>query len=234
MIIANIRLKNKLKKVQFFLKAFLLANISVKMVLEMLFLTFNRAKLRFAKKKLIQRSYTAVKALFTTRRIKIINKKEFTSVVLDLEDKSFVIYIVSVKELVYPSQKTLIAGLEVEKVTVPMEYLNFTNVFSFNFTAKLSEHSKINNHLINLKQGKQSLYRPIYSLKPMKLKTLKIYIKTNLASNFIRLSKSPAGISIRFVYKKNNNLWLCVNYQRLNNSIIKNCYPFPLIEESLN
>ena len=63
---------------------------------------------------------------------------------------------------------------------------------------------------------------------------LKTYIKVNLASSFIRLSKFPAGTSILFVQKKNGSLHLCVNYRELNNLIIKNCYPLSLINKLLD
>ena len=63
---------------------------------------------------------------------------------------------------------------------------------------------------------------------------LKTYIKANLASGFIRPSKSPAGALILFVRKKNGSLCLCVDYRGLNNLTIKNRYPLPLIGESLD
>ena len=46
--------------------------------------------------------------------------------------------------------------------------------------------------------------------------------------------KSPAGALILFVRKPNGSLWLCVDYQGLNNLIIKNRYLFSLIGESLD
>ena len=68
----------------------------------------------------------------------------------------------------------------------------------------------------------------------MELKILKIYIKTNLANSFIWPSKSHAGILILFVQKPDGILRLYVNYQRLNNLTIKDRYPSPLIENSLD
>ena len=68
----------------------------------------------------------------------------------------------------------------------------------------------------------------------MELETLKTYIKANLASGFIRFSKSPASAPIVFVRKKDGSLHLYVDYQGLNNLTIKNCYQLPLIGESLN
>ena len=79
------------------------------------------------------------------------------------------------------------------------EYSNFSDVFSSDSAAELPEYTGINNHPIDLLDDKQLLYGPIYSLGPMKLEKLKTYIGVNLASGFIRPSKSPAGASILFV-----------------------------------
>ena len=75
------------------------------------------------------------------------------------------------------------------------------DIFSLDLASKLREHTEINNHTIKLVNDQHSPYRPIYSLRPVELKTLKAYIKTNLANGFIRLSKLPAGASILFKQK---------------------------------
>ena len=80
----------------------------------------------------------------------------------------------------------------------------------------------MNEHAIKLKEGKQPLFVPIYSLGPVALETLKTYIETNLANGFIRPSKSPARALILFDKKPNKSLYLCVNYWGFNNLIIKN------------
>ncbi len=56
----------------------------------------------------------------------------------------------------------------------------------------------------------------------MELETLKAYIKNNLASGFIRPSKSPARVPILFDKKPDSSLRLYVDYQDLNNLTIKN------------
>ena len=75
---------------------------------------------------------------------------------------------------------------------------------------------------------------PIYSLGPMELEILKVYIEINLTNRFIRPSKSPAGAPILFDQKSNGFLRLCVDYRGLNNLTIKNRYPLLLIRESLD
>ena len=88
--------------------------------------------------------------------------------------------------------------------------------------------------MIGLEEGKQPPYGPIYNLGPVELKILKIYIKTNLANNFIWTLNSLASALILFVHKPNSSFCLCVNYQGLKKLTIKNWYPLPLIGESLD
>ena len=115
-----------------------------------------------------------------------------------------------------------------------MEYSDYSNVFLAEHAAEFSENTGINEHVIELEEGKQPLFGPIYSLEPVELKTLKTYIKTNLANGFIRPSKSPAGAPILFDRKPDRSLHLCVNYWGFNNLTIKNWYPLPLIGELLD
>ena len=117
---------------------------------------------------------------------------------------------------------------------VPVEYSDYNNIFSAENIVELPENTGINKHAIKLEEGKQPPFGPIYSLGPVKLETLKTYIKTNLANGFIRPSKSPAGAPILFDRKPDGSLRLCVDYRGLNNITIKNQYPLPLIGESLD
>lgn len=80
----------------------------------------------------------------------------------------------------------------------------------------------MNEHAIELIAGKQPPYWPIYSLNPVELKILKAYIETYQMTGFIWLSKSSAGVPILFDKKPDWSLWLCVDYQGLNNLTIKN------------
>ena len=121
-----------------------------------------------------------------------------------------------------------------KEVTVPTEYSDFADVFSQKSANIFPERTRANEYAIELKDGKQQPYGPIYSLRPVELKTFKPYIKTNLANGFIQTSKLLAGAPILFVYKPNDSLCLYVNYKKLNNLTIKNWYPLPLIGESLD
>ncbi len=92
------------------------------------------------------------------------------------------------------------------------EYADFTDVFSTKLAAELLEHIEINDHAIELVDDRQPPYGPIYSLGPMELEILKAYIENNLASGFIRPSKSPAGAPILFDKKPDGSLRLYMDY----------------------
>ena len=180
----------------------------------------------------------AAEALPTTQRVEIIDKREFIAAALNVDSEIFVLHVAALAEPttipIYLSCQAQVAVLISKETGISAEYSNFSNVFSSDSTAKLPEYTRINNHLINLLDNKQSPYGLIYSLGPVELETLKTYIKTNLASSFIRHSKCLSDALILFVQKKDGSLCLCVDYQGLNNLTIKNCYPLPLIGKSFN
>lgn len=92
------------------------------------------------------------------------------------------------------------------------EYTNFADIFSSDLTTKLLEHIQINNHDIDLVDGKQLLYKPIDSLGLVELEALKTYIETNLANGFIIPFKSLTGDPIFFVWIPDGSLCLSINY----------------------
>ena len=74
----------------------------------------------------------------------------------------------------------------------------------------------------------------IYNFGIIKLKTLKTYIKNNLANNFIKHFKSFIKITIFFFKKSNKSLKLCIDYHNLNNLIIKNWYSLSFFNKLLD
>lgn len=142
--------------------------------------------------------------------------------------------------LVLEPQKLALIALKWDKVPTNIfaKYIDFALVFSIDLTIELTENTKINEHIIKLKTYKQSLYRPIYAPTPVELETLKAYIKTHYKTGFICPSKFSAGsfilIPFFFNMKSDNNLYLCVDYQSLNNIIIKNQYSSLLIRKFLD
>ena len=155
---------------------------------------------------------------------------------LDENVEAFVVHISSLglRMSIYLARKAQLALLLTKKVTVPVKYLDFADVFLEKLANILLELTWANEHAIKLEKGKQPPYGLIYSLVPIELKSLKTYIKTNLANSFIRPLKSPASAPILFVWKSDSSLCLGIDYQGLNNLMIKNWYPLPLIGKSLD
>ena len=135
---------------------------------------------------------------------------------------------------IYLARKAQIALLIAKKVKISTKYSDFLDVFSEEKALILPKATELNEHAIELQKGQQLPYRLIYSLGPVKLKTLKTYIKTNPANGFIWPSKSLAGALILFVGKLDGSLYLYIDYQGLNNLTIKNRYSLPLITKLLD
>ena len=172
-------------------------------------------------------------------------KKQFVAIELNPEYETYIVHVRSVNFAalpsssllnVYLSRKLQIASLLAKKAPtkIPAEYSDFADVFSADLASKLSKQTRINKYAIKLFNSQQSPYGLTYSLRLVKLETLKAYIKTNLTNRFIRPSKSPISAPILFDQKSNGFLYLCVNYQSFNNLTIKNRYPLPLIGELLD
>ena len=62
MVIADFEVINQLGRIQVFYETFLLANTSMEIILEILFLILSNADIQFNKRELIWRSYTIAKA----------------------------------------------------------------------------------------------------------------------------------------------------------------------------
>jgi hypothetical protein len=87
---------------------------------------------------------------------------------------------------------------------------------------------------IELLNGKQLPWGPIYNLSEKELNTLHSYLEVKLKWSWMRLLKSPAGAPIFFVPKKHGTLWLCVDFQGFNQIMKKSQYPLPLISEAID
>ena len=95
MVLANFQVEDKLGRTRFFQETFLLADISAEVVLGMPFLTLSNADVQFVEKELTWRSYTTAEALPITKRVELINKKEFAKAALDEKSKTFVVHVTS-------------------------------------------------------------------------------------------------------------------------------------------
>ena len=187
-----------------------MANVSPEIIFEMLFLALSGVDVDFSGRELWWRTYTNEKVLPTTRRIKLVGKKEFAAAALNLEHETSIVHVASLSSNllvtfnVHPSRRPRISGLIIEEALIEVlaEYSDFANVFSLDLASELPKHNGINDHANKLVDSyQQPLYWPIYNLGLVELEIMKAYIETNLANGFITPSKFPADAFILFEWK---------------------------------
>ena len=110
---------------------------------------------------------------------------------------------------------------------------NYENCFDFKNAKTFFEH-KNEDHVIDLLSSAKSSYDSFYIFFEIKFEILRNYLLKNLILNCIREFMNRANALIFFIFKKNDNFRLCVNYKKLNVFIIKNRCSFSLIDETLN
>ena len=103
MVVVVFSVADKTNRVRFFEETFLVANVSLEVVLGMAFLTLSGADIDFLNRKLWWRIYTTKKALLTTRCVELMGKKEFAAVALDPEHEIYVVHVRSVSSNALPS-----------------------------------------------------------------------------------------------------------------------------------
>ena len=198
MVIIDFQIKDKTSKPRIFYKTFLIANTKFEVILKMLFLKLSNTNMSFDKKTLMWRTYTINKALSTTKQVQIIDKKDFVIVALNINSETFVIYVAiqeqkeismaSKRQVQIKTQKKAQVGALIfnkDFTKILAEYFDYSNIFLIENIAELLENIGINEYAIKLEKNKQLLFEFIYSLKLVKLETLKIYIKLNLVNSFI-------------------------------------------------
>ena len=133
---------------------------------------------------------------------------------LDKNSEIFVVHVASfdLAPGIHPDRKAQIASLLTKEVKISDKYLDYTDVFSEEKALVLLERTNLNEYAFKVKNSKQLLYGPIYSLGLVKLETLKTYIEIQLKTGFIWPFKSPADTFIFFDKKSDGSFCLCVDY----------------------
>lgn len=77
---------------RFFQKTFLVSDTAMEIVLGLSFLIFGKVEINFANWKLNRKTYILDEALPITKKVQIINWKEFLTAALALNEEVFVVY----------------------------------------------------------------------------------------------------------------------------------------------
>ena len=84
---------------------------------------------------------------------------------------------------------------------------------------------------VEVLHGTDSISRAPYRMAPTELKVLKTQLHELLYKGFVRPSVSPWGALVWFVKKKDDPLWMCIDYRQINKVTMKNKYPLSRIED---
>ena len=150
------------------------------------FLTFSNAIIQFIEKELTGRSYTAAEVLLTIKQVELIDKKEFAKAALDEVSKTFVVHIVALQSSARSAEMTMhlsqaaqiTAWKQNEAPTkILSKYANYADIFSFDLAMELPKNVAISKHAIELQDGKQPSYKPIFSLGLWSWRPLRFTLK---------------------------------------------------------
>ena len=150
-------MKDKTNRPRFFQETFLVADIKFEVILGLLLLKISNADLSFGEKTLTWKTYTTNKALPTTERVQIIDKKDFVIAAMDVNSKTFVVHVAIWERERMPVHfkkqaqiKAQVGALLFNKAPteVPAEYSDYSNVFSAEYAAELPENTRMNEHII--------------------------------------------------------------------------------------
>lgn len=103
-VLVYFQVNDKVGWARVFSKTFFVANTNIEIIRGIYFLVFSNAKVLFAEREFIWRSYTLAKALSTIKQVQVIDHKKFEAVTLDLSKEVFVVYVayLSKKISIYP------------------------------------------------------------------------------------------------------------------------------------
>jgi hypothetical protein len=91
-------------------------------------------------------------------------------------------------------------GISSEDDRIPTEYEDLKEVFSKTRAQAVPEHGP-QDLTIDIVEGKEPLWGPIYNLSAKELETLRDYLDKNLARGWKMLSTSSAGALVSFIPK---------------------------------
>lgn len=106
-VIAWFLIQNKFERARFFEETFLVADINMKAILRMPFLSLNNMGIRLVETSdLILRNYTAIETLLITKKRELMSKKECAKANLDENTKFIIVYVVVLSPFsIHPSQE---------------------------------------------------------------------------------------------------------------------------------
>jgi transposase InsO family protein len=119
--------------------------------------------------------------------------------------------------------------------SVPIEYAEYERIFDEAASTVLPQHRPLFDCSLDLKDP--DAIPPnlkLIPLNPEKDAILKAWLDDQLSKGWIRSSKSPCAAPVFFVRKHPKGWRNCTDYRRLNEMLVKNRCPLPLISEMID
>jgi len=116
---------------------------------------------------------------------------------------------------------------------VPKRFLKWRKVFGKVELERIPTR-KIWDHAIDLKETFKLQKGRIYPLSKNKREEVQNFVNDQLRKGYIRPSKSPQMLPVFFVGKKDGSKRMVMDYCNLNDQIVKNNYPLPLIMDLID
>ena len=119
----------------------------------------SNADILFGPKTLMWKFYTTNKALPTTKQVQIINPNKFVIAALDINNKTFVMYMAIQKQekvLMYSKKQAQVRVLLFDKAStkILIKYSNYSNVFLVENIVESPKNTGMNEHDIKLEKDK--------------------------------------------------------------------------------
>ena len=99
----------------------------------------------------------------------------------------------------------------VDLSAIPEQYHDFADVFSKSKASILAPHREYDLK-IDLEEGTSPPLGTLYSLSPLELEALHVFLEEHLASSFICPATSSHAAPVLFVCKKDGSLHLCIDF----------------------
>ena len=151
---------------------------------------------------------------------------------VSLEEKRIVRWAVDNKENWEREKKVEVDHRKIEEIVL-QKFLKWKKVFGKVESERMPTR-KIWDHTIDLKEMFKPRKKRIYLLSKNEREEVQNFIENQLRKGYIRLSKFPQISPVFFVSKKDREKRMIMDYCNLNDQMVKNNYPLPLITDLID
>ena len=133
---------------------------------------------------------------------------------------------------IWDEEEEAVRSEEKVRKMVPEKFYLWIKVFGKKQSERMPTR-KVWDYAIDVKEGFVPKKGKVYPLSREEREEVREFIKEQLRKEYIWPSKSPQTAPVFFVGKRDGKKWMVQNYRYLNEWMIKNNYPLPLISDVL-